>query len=72
MILDIPQHGRIQAGIQYYMLQVNKSNDQEVASDGDEDYASATSLVMTMAATIIGQNPQNHHMRCVPSGWAAL
>ena len=48
-----------------------KSNIQEVASGGDEGCGSATSLVMTIAATIvIGQHPPNHNMSDVycPSG----
>jgi hypothetical protein len=55
--------------------QVNdKSNIQEVASGGDEGCGSATSLVMTIAATIIGQYPPDHNMSDAyrPSGWAAL
>jgi len=55
--------------------QVNdKSNIQEVASGRDMGCGSATSLVMTIAATIIGQHPPNHNMSDAYrlSGWALL
>ena len=49
----------------------DKSNIQEVASGGDEGCGTATSLIMTIAATIIGQHPPNHNMSDAyrPSGW---
>ena len=45
-----------------------------MVSGGDEGSGSATSLVMTIAATIIGQHPPNYNMSDAyyPSGWAAL
>ena len=55
--------------------QVNDELDiQEVASGRDAGCGSATSLVMTTAATIIGQRPQNHNMSDAyrPLGWASL
>jgi hypothetical protein len=53
---------------------IDNSNIQEVASGGDAGCGSAASLIMTIAATIIGQHPPNHNMSDAycPSGWAAL